>query len=79
MTNDELMEVLLDKSRWTVTKTTNDLWSFNKITDRIKVGRHQCDWAIFKLGRNQGFYMENNYNSIPKLLVLELLQMLNKK
>lgn len=78
MDKHELVDILQDDSKWTKTTNTNELWTYIKITDRIKVGRHKYDWAVFKLGKNVGFHMASAYRQIPQTLINQLLEMVNK-
>jgi len=78
MTKQEIITRLNNTKAWSVTQFTHDLWTYIDITDRIKVGKHHFEWAIFKLGKNQGFHFAERYKDIPPTLVTQLLQLLNK-
>jgi len=77
MTRTEIMTRLREKKDWTVCRITNDLWSYIDITEKIRVGRHHFEWAIFKLGKNQGFHFATSYKDIPPTLVAQLFRILN--
>jgi len=77
MTKTEIVARLKEKKDWTVCRITNDLWSYIDITEKIKVGRHHFEWAIFKLGKNQGFHFSTNYKDVPHTLVVQLGKILN--
>ena len=49
-----------------------------KINTIISVGRQRFDWAIFKRNNNKGFYFEEYYQKVPKDLVNDLYELLEK-